>query len=177
MTREEADLIYNWLRASYPRRYNNQDDFTKAVTKDNLFLAYETYDPSDVMTGYRHFLEQSPYEPAISDVKAYLAEREAKQARAAAEPEPSIDDLPEHHYMRGRYVHDEALEAWQRDERNRTRNGKKFKDYIKEYPQVVWRPWASGPPEHWKGTEYTGWERDENGFVRPKGCKPKFSGR
>ena len=174
MTREETDLIYNWLRASYPRRYNNQDDFTKAVTKDNLFMAYETYDSTDVMTGYRYFLEKSPYEPAISEIKAYLAEREAKMAKNE-EVSVSLDDLPEHHYMRGRYIHAAAADAWQRDQANGTRNGKSFKDYIKEYPEVVWRPWVSGPPDHWKGTEYTGWERDENGFVRPKGCKPKYT--
>lgn len=172
MTREEIDTIYNWLRASYPKRYEKQDEFTRIITKDNLFAAYEKYDPSDVMTGYRYFLEKSAFEPAISEIKAYLAERQAKEI-----VRESLDDLPEHHYMRGRYIHTEAADAWQRDQALGVRNGKTFKDYIKEYPKVEWKPWASGPPEHWKGTEYTGWERDENGFVRPKGCRPRYGGR
>ena len=173
MTREEIDTVYLWLKATYPRRYGNQDEFTAVVTKDNLFLAYEKYDMSDLMSAYRAFLEKSPYEPAISDIKAYLAEISAKQV-----VEQSMDDLPEHHYMRGRYIHEEAANAWQTDFKNKNLNGRTFKDYVKEYPNVVWKPWTSlGPPDYWRGTEYTGWERDENGFVRPKGAKPKHEGR
>ena len=172
MTREEVDTLYGWLRVTYPKRYTKFGDFEESVVKDNLYQAYKAYDIFAVMDGYHGFLERSPFEPAISDLKAYMAEREAKASKKE-EPEPSLDDLPEHHYMRGRYIHAAAVDAWQRDQKNGTRNGKSFKEYIKEYPDIVWVPWVSGPPEHWKGTEYTGWERDANGFIRPKGCKPK----
>lgn len=172
MTREEINDLYRWLQVTYPKRYAKLGEFEETITKDNLFQAYKSYEIFSVMDGYRGFLEKSPYEPAISDIKAYLAEREAKTAQAE-EPEPSIDDLPEHHYMRGRYIHAKAFDVAQAD--RRAGIVKPFKWYVEQYPDIEWKPWASGPPEYWKGTEYTGWERDENGFVRPKGCKPKWT--
>lgn len=165
MTSEELDNLWLWLKVTYPKKYRAFSEQEGVLVKDNLSFAFEKYNLDEVMTAYRYFNEKTPYEPTASEIKTYIAEKKPKA-------EKKEDFSEEHHYTKGRYLHEEAYDAWVRDQRNGTRNGKTFKDYIKEYPNIVWRPWVTTCPDHWRGVEYKGWERVD-GLVKPKGAPAK----
>lgn len=165
MVREDLDRLWTWLKASYPKKYKSLSEQEAVLVKDNFSFAYESVELSDVMAAYRFFLDKSPFEPTTSEVKTYIAERLVKVE------EPVMDDLPEHHYMRGRYIHAEAFDKAQEDRRNGIK--KPFAWYVEQYPSIEWKPWASEPPAHWKGIEYKGWEKTREGFIKPIGAKNK----
>ncbi len=163
MTNEELDSLWLWLKVTYPKRYKSLSDMEAIIAKDNLAFIFEKYGLDEVMVAYRYFHEKLPYEPTASEIKTYIAER-------ATKPETKQEFSEEHHYTKGRYVHEEAEAAWRRDQQNGTRNGRTFADYVKEYPKYVWRPWVLGCPDYWLGTKYEGWERTEDGLIKPKGA-------
>lgn len=166
MTGEELDTLCMWLKTSYPKKYKSLSEGEMIITKDNFSFAYEKQSLADVMAAYRFFLDKSPFEPTTSEVKTYIAERIVK-----TETPVTMDDLPEHHYMRGRYIHAEAFDKAQEDRRNGIK--KPFSWYVEQYPSIEWKPWASEPPAHWKGIEYKGWEKTREGFIKPIGAKNK----
>lgn len=166
MRREDLDVLWMWLKASYPKKYKAMSDQEVVLIKDNISFAYEKCELDEVMTAYRFFLDKSPFEPTTAEVKTYIAERLVK-----VEAPVEIDGLPEHHYMRGRYLHSEAFDKAQADFRSGIR--RPFKWYIEKYPAIEWVPWVAGPPEYWKGIEYKGWERTRDGEIKPIGAPNK----
>lgn len=166
MTGEELNTLWMWLKATYPKKYKHASEQESIIIKDNFDFAYEKYGLDQVMTAYRFFNDKTPFEPTTSEIKTYIAERLVKT-------EEVIDKtgMTEHHYMKGRYIHAEAHDAAIADMKNGIK--KPFSWYIEQYPNIVWREWASGPPEHWKGIEYKGWEKTKDGEIKPIGVPSK----
>ena len=166
MTGEELDTLCMWLKTSYPKKYKSLSEGEMIITKDNFSFAYEKQSLADVMAAYRFFLDKSPFEPTTSEIKQYIAERIVK-----TEEPVSMDDLPEHHYMRGRYIHAEAFNKAQADRKEGIK--KPFSWYVEQYPSIEWQEWVDEPPVYWQGIEYKGWEKTRDGFIKPIGARNK----
>lgn len=183
MKGNEIDLLYRWLKLTYPRKYANKSQEDEVLLKDNLSFAFEGYGIEEVMTAYRWFYDREAFEPAVSEIKSYLRgqqkdrEREAEE-NAARQMEAQMDSLPEHHPRKGCYWHKEAFEEWWKDQKAGTRNGRDFPYYCKKYPKVVWRDWVNPsanadrfeePNGKWAYMKvYKGWTINEKGFCVPK---------
>lgn len=84
MTRQEAEYVLGWLRASYPRNYKDMDARQAATMLDNLtkVFAHNTY--REVQAEYERVYGMQKNEPHPSEIRAHLSGETRKQMTAAA---------------------------------------------------------------------------------------------
>lgn len=88
MTRKEAQELYKWLMAAYPRNYRNVDETTMAMQVDNLASVFYYLPLKDVLEQYKRTFGQQKNEPHPSEIRAALKDDTRRPAAAKAETDP-----------------------------------------------------------------------------------------
>lgn len=92
MTRQEANNLYGWLSASYPRNYKDADPRQIATTIDNLakVFAHNTY--KDVQEEYERVYATQKNEPHPSEIRKAIK----TETRKAVKAEDPLEVLKRH---------------------------------------------------------------------------------
>lgn len=83
MTRQEANNLYGWLSASYPRNYKDADPRQIATTIDNLAKVFAHYSFRDVQAEYERVYGLQKNEPHPSDIRKALKAETTHHKRGA----------------------------------------------------------------------------------------------
>lgn len=180
MKKDETIRLLQWLQNIYPRRFSpNMLPQRKADLLDAFYTSFDGYGLDEVMETCKEILTEQEDTPTISGILARCkAKRQSRLLEKQTEYKPDLSQLPADHPRKGCYYHAEALQAYMADAAARKLNGKKFSDYCKMYPAVVWRDWVAPdlnedrfkkPDGRWSYmTEFKGWTTNSDGFCVPK---------
>ena len=171
MTKEECMRVLDYLSNIWPKAYSpNMKPERRTDLLDTIYQALRTYYLGDVMEACKRIAMESETAPTIAGIRAECRAKEAEKTRAPKRL--NLDGLPEDHPWRGCYTHHEAFVACMNDIKKGISKGDDFSEYIKRYPKMTWRPWASPEinKDRWPyitADNFGGWKTDSNGFCVP----------
>ena len=177
MTKDETVRLLDWLTNIYPRQYSpNMTERRREDLLDAFYEAFTRYSLAEIMAACKEILREGDDAPTVKSIMSLIRAR--KDPRKSGKPPVNLEGLPEDHPYRGCYYHEEALEAYLKDQKAGKLNGRLFRDYCKMYPAIKWRPWSSielnrdrlegGEWSYVKERGFRGWTVNENGFCVPK---------
>lgn len=177
---EDCMELLEWLSGIYPKRFSPRMNEARRDALLEVFeYSFKRFDIEQVKGAYKAIMQTQADAPEIADVLAHIKNTQERKEKTE---QPNYDDLPWDHPYKGCYYHEEALNAYVADDKAGKRNGRRYSDYCKAYPAVVWKPWSNpsintdriddptGAWHYMKGKTFTGWRTNEKGFCVPT-CK------
>ena len=184
MTKDETVRLLDWLGNIYPRQYS--PNMTQRRREDLLNTFYQVFSKHsliDIQDACMAILREEDEAPTVKSIMARIRSN-AAGSRSTERPLLDLEAYPPDHPYRGCYYHDEALDAYQRDNKAGRLYGRSFSDYCMAYPHIAWRPWANpelnrdridDPAGEWhymKGKPFGGWKTNGRGFCVPVPAQP-----
>ena len=97
MNRQETVIVFEWLRASYPRNYKSLTEKEAETKLENLAYTFRACTFPDVINTYRRAYAEQKTEPHPSEVLAAIHSSQVgqRQERQQADPYEELRRHPE----------------------------------------------------------------------------------